>query len=62
MDCLVENSRLVIDRPKGSTHFRCNNLIYPLDYVFYKEIASGDGGKVEVWIGSLREKKIYELV
>jgi inorganic pyrophosphatase len=29
---LVVNSHIVIDRPKGSRHPRCKDMIDPLDY------------------------------
>jgi len=48
---LITNS-LIIDRPRGSVHPRYPQLIYPLDYGFLESTTSGDGGGIDVWLGS----------
>ena len=50
---LVTTNAIVIDRPKGSTHPRYGNAVYPLDYGYLEETTSSDGGGIDVWIGSL---------
>lgn len=52
IDKLVENSEIVIDRPKGSAHPRYPDYIYPLDYGYLEGTSSMDGGGIDVWIGS----------
>jgi inorganic pyrophosphatase len=52
LDALIEDSELVIDRPKGSKHPRFD-FIYPLDYGYIKNTASMDGDGIDVWRGSL---------
>jgi inorganic pyrophosphatase len=52
LDSLVESSRLVIDRPKGSTHPRYPKLVYPLNYGYLEGTKGGDGQGVDVWVGS----------
>lgn len=32
VDSLMANSKVVIDRPKGSCHPRYPHIVYPLDY------------------------------
>jgi inorganic pyrophosphatase len=49
---LLTSSPVVIDRPKGLPHPRYPDLIYPLDYGYLEDTASGDGGGIDVWIGS----------
>ncbi len=49
---LITNS-LIIDRPKGTTHPRYPDLIYPLDYGYLENTTSSDGGGIDVWLGSL---------
>ena len=58
LDELVQTSRLVIDRPKGSRHPRYPELIYPLDYGYLAETMSGDGHGVDAWLGSLIPPKL----
>lgn len=52
LDQLVQNSELIIDRPKGSAHPRFTDMIYPLDYGYLKNTASMDGGGIDIWVGS----------
>ena len=53
LDTLLEESRIVIDRPKGSSHPRYPHMIYPLDYGYLEGTSSMDGGGIDVWMGSL---------
>jgi inorganic pyrophosphatase len=50
---LLTTSGIVIDRPKGSTHPRYGEAIYPLDYGYLENTTSSDGGGIDVLIGSL---------
>ena len=51
-ELLITNS-IFIDRPKGSSHPRYKDMIYPLDYGYLENTTSSDGGGIDVWIGSL---------
>jgi inorganic pyrophosphatase len=55
---LVDTSQIMIDRPKGSTHYRYPDSIYPVDYGFLEGTTSIDSGGVDIWVGSLGEKKV----
>jgi inorganic pyrophosphatase len=55
---LVETSEIEIDRPKGSTHQRYPNGTYPVSYCFLKCTRSMYKGGVDIWVGSLGEKKV----
>jgi inorganic pyrophosphatase len=50
---LLVTQSLIIDRPKGSSHPRYPTEIYPLDYGYLENTTSGDGGGIDVWVGSL---------
>lgn len=52
IDRLVDTSKVVIDRPRGSAHPRYPDYRYPLDYGFLAGTRSGDGHGIDVWIGS----------
>ena len=56
IDRLVEESEIIIDRPKGSAHPRYPDYIYPLDYGYLKDTSSMDGGGIDVWVGSGERK------
>ena len=52
LDTLVAQSKLVIDRPRGSVHPRYAQIVYPLDYGYLEHTASMEGEGVDVWRGS----------
>ncbi len=52
LDLLVATQMLVIDRPKGSTHPRYPDLVYPLDYGFLEGTTTVDGAGIDVWRGT----------
>jgi inorganic pyrophosphatase len=56
-DALVAASE-IIDRPRGSTHPRYPEFFYPLDYGFVAQTRAIDGGGVDVWVGSLPERRV----
>jgi inorganic pyrophosphatase len=52
LDKLVAESKLVIDRPKGTCHPKYPNFVYPLDYGYLEGTSSMDGGAIDVWRGT----------
>ncbi len=52
LDRLVAACPVVVDRPRNSHHPRYRDLIYPLDYGYLDATRAGDGGGVDVWVGS----------
>jgi len=57
LDALLESAEIIIDRPKGSPHPRYTFMIYPLDYGYLRGTASSDGAEIDVWLGSLPDRK-----
>jgi inorganic pyrophosphatase len=51
-ELLITNT-IIIDRPKGSSHPRYPEVIYPLDYGYLENTRASDGGGIDVWLGSL---------
>lgn len=45
LDELVNNSEIVIDRPKGLAHPKYPDFIYQVDYGYLKNTSSMDGGR-----------------
>lgn len=56
LDELVNNSEIVIDRPKGTSHPKYPDFIYRLDYGYLKDTTSMDGTGIDVWVGSGKRK------
>ena len=57
LDELVNNSEIIIDRPKGSAHPKYPDFIYRVDYGYLTNTSSMDGAGIDVWVGS-GERKI----
>lgn len=62
LDRLVSQSELVIDRPKGTAHPRYPDMIYKVDYGFLKNTSSMDGGEIDVWFGTDRNKRVDAIM
>jgi len=62
LDLLVVSCTIRIDRPAGSAHPRYPSFIYPLDYGFLEGTQSGDGGGLDVWIGSLPDRAVTAIL
>lgn len=56
LDRLVSESKIIIDRPKGSRHPKYPNCVYPLDYGYLENTSSMDGGGIDVWKGTDGER------
>lgn len=58
LDTLLEQTHIVIDRPKGSIHPRMPDITYPLDYGYLEDTIAGDGEGIDVWMGSLTDSQV----
>ncbi len=61
LDELVDNSEIIIDRPKGTAHPKYPNFIYRVDYGYLSNTSSMDGAGIDVWVGS-GDKKIDAIM
>lgn len=61
LDELVNNSEIVIDRPKGTAHPKYSNFIYRVDYGYLKDTSSMDGAGIDVWVRS-GERKVDAIM
>ena len=52
LDTLYLSSRLVVDRPKGTCHYKFSNLIYPVDYGYLNDTSGSDQAPIDVFRGS----------
>jgi F420 biosynthesis protein FbiB-like protein len=59
---LVSSHELVIDRPRGSQHPRFPELIVPFDYGYLNGTSAGDGGGIDVWIGTRDDRSPNALL
>ena len=62
IDTLVSSGRIVIDRPKGSTHPRFSDVKYDVDYGYLENTKSMDGGGIDVWRGSKADPTVEAII
>ena len=62
LDRLVQESTVVVDRPRGARHPRFPELVYPMDYRYLAETRTTDDGGVDVWLGSLAEWRVTSVL
>lgn len=58
---ILNESELVIDRPKGSSHPKFPKMVFPIDYGYLKNTSGGDGNEIDVWLGSLEDKGLNAI-
>ena len=61
LDRLISDSDIVIDRPKGSKHPRYD-FVYEVDYGYLKNTTSIDGGGIDVWRGTNKDKNCDAII
>ena len=62
MASLIASRPIIIDRPRSTPHPRYPELIYPLDYGYLEGTSAADGGGIDVWIGSQKERTLTGIL
>ena len=62
LDSLVESEKIIIDRPKGSTHPRFSDIKYEVDYGYIENTSSMDGAGIDVWCGTSQDKSVTAII
>lgn len=62
MDVLIIQSKIIIDRPKGSAHPLYPQIVYELDYDYLDGTKSSDNEGIDVWLGTDAEQKLDAIV
>lgn len=62
LEDLVDDSEIVIDRPKGSRHPKYPDMLYEVDYGYLKNSTSMDGGGIDIWRGTDDKYKINGIM
>lgn len=58
LDTLLLSSSCTIGRPKGSTHYKFTNLVYPVDYGFLSDTFGSDQKPIDVFKGSIATNNV----
>ena len=61
LDTIYLSSKLEIDRPKDSVHYKYSNLIYPVDYGYLKDTTGTDMKPIDVFKGSLYSNQVMAV-
>lgn len=62
LENLVNQSEIIIDRPRGTVHPSYPDFIYKVDYGFLKNTTSMDGAGIDVWVGTDEKKSIDAIM
>lgn len=62
LDELVKQSKIIIDRPKGTVHPKFPDFIYKVDYGYLENTSSMDGAGIDVWIGTKENKSLDAIM
>ena len=62
IDALMTSGKIMIDRPKGSTHPRFPDVRYEVDYGYIENTSSMDGGGIDVWRGTMPDKRVNAMI
>ncbi len=62
LDELLIQSKIIIDRPKGSVHHRHPQIVYKLDYGYLDGTNASDSEGIDVWLGTDAEQKLDAIV
>lgn len=62
IDKIVEESKIIIDRPKGTVHPRFPDFRYQVDYGYLSNTSSMDGGGIDVWVGTDEKKQMDAIL
>ena len=62
VDTLVNESKVVIDRPKGTCHPRFPSIVYPVDYGYLENTTSPDGNGIDVWRGTSLSGNVDSII
>lgn len=62
LDTLFLSSKLVIDRPRNSSHYKYSNLVYPVDYGYLNDTTGSDQAPIDVFHGSEKSTLVQAIV
>jgi inorganic pyrophosphatase len=62
LDILVSESRMIIDRPCGTSHPRYPDFLYPLDYGYLQGTLSNDGSGIDIWRGTMPDQRVTAII
>ncbi len=62
LDTLFFSSKLVVDRPRYTVHYKYSNLVYPVDYGYLSDTTGSDQAPIDVFRGSQKTNQVGAIV
>ena len=62
LDTLYLSSKLLVDRPRNTCHYKYSNLIYPVDYGYLCDTTGSDQAPIDVFKGSEKSNLVQSVV
>ncbi|MDF2589357.1 MAG: hypothetical protein K0S41_3198 [Anaerocolumna sp.] len=62
LEKLIQQSEIVIDRPKGTVHPKYPDFLYKVDYGYLRNTSSMDGSGIDVWKGTNKNQTIDAII
>ncbi|MDR1418697.1 MAG: hypothetical protein LBI80_06075 [Endomicrobium sp.] len=62
LEQLIEQNGITLDRPKGTSHPRFPDLIYPIDYGYINGTTSQDGSGIDLIRGTADNFKVVGVI
>lgn len=62
LDTLFLSSKLVVDRPRATCHYKYSNLVYPVDYGYLSDTNGSDQAPVDVFKGTIKSNLVGAIV
>ncbi len=62
VDTLVLSSSMKIDRPKGTSHYKYSNLVYPVDYGYLSDSMATESSLIDIYWGESRSNDVNGIV
>jgi inorganic pyrophosphatase len=59
---LVKENDIVIDRPKGTTHPKYDDMVYEIDYGYISNTKTSDGKEIDVFKGSSHNSNVGTIL
>ena len=62
LDTLFFSSKLVVDRPRYTVHYKYSTLVYPVDYGYLSDTTGSDQAPIDVFKGSQKTNQVGAIV
>ena len=62
LEKLIKENEIIIDRPKGTKHSKFEKMVYVVDYGYIQNTQSMDGGGIDIFVGSDKNRDLDAIV